>query len=897
MNLPLPFAIVGPEGRQEVARSVRAGTGVFHDPQRSGGPAPSRAAPQCKSRRSLYLLLAFAIAVGVSIPALAQEKAAEKSPAFTATLVRIKADWSEVPAAKEIETDLRTALRGENVDQQVLDNLPAAGAEAIFSPSAAAIYTTEQYRQLLAWLRTKQLLPVSEPFVPGPYPGVSGQGTAAALTKDAEFVEVRSRREPNDPFFSRSACFTWTVVAPAVKEKVWSVVRELRHYEQARGQSEPQPANSNEYDRCMFDFAPLQAGQVLIIGAFPAGQDDWEYQAADKRHGLLTLIVIEHGPTPSEPAVEAKLLLPEKAHRINARRTRGSSSASGWATINPATTPVAGHAATPQRPTWQPPSGQTRTQLEQTSIEELRAIFESKERHAMQLSREIQRLQAIEPRDNKRLKNLNNDLRSAVADSFLANQFLRHKENAEITNRSFRIAQTLEQRFQIADQIIDRRVKDLVNPELKWEDAAKKSGAAVPTNVLKERMELFARLHDDPKWIDNAKDDFRRASSSQERKSALDVELSWRRDIVKALLRLRQLGEQVDADLAAAEAEIQQTEAQMREQEAEPARATDAKPATSEPVVIATAPDVRNSTAKNAEKLTDAEAETIWKVLGVKVRAVTAEESSSDERYAEGAVITEIRPGGPADGMAPLRVNDIIVLLDSWEVISPQRLAFILTQRFTHWSARRSDGVEQLVSTVEAWRGTGSRRTAVQTSLIFSPEEVVAQPQRVTPFSPTPPAAASPMAGGSRPNLQIRTPDDFHRRIQELEGLIQLGNDTVATRFTGKGEEQKARAYQQQHNRNQRDLAFLREEYAAQLRLLQLEVQDAKSAFDTANQQRELLAQKESKDRGSTSRENVLTVERAIEEARLKLQRAETLLDIYRKADPKQPEPEKSKPT
>jgi hypothetical protein len=69
-----------------------------------------------------------------------------------------------------------------------------------------------------------------------------------------------------------------------------------------------------------------------------------------------------------------------------------------------------------------------------------------------------------------------------------------------------------------------------------------------------------------------------------------------------------------------------------------------------------------------------------------------------------------------------------------------------------------------------------------------------------------------------------------------------------------------------------------------------LEAKDARSAFDSASQQRD-LAQKQFTS-GITSRETVLTFERAVEEARLRMERADTLLDIYRKADPKTATPE-----
>src|SRR5262249_34952612 len=80
---------------------------------------------------------------------------AAKSPALTASLLLVKADWSKVPAAKEIETELRGALKDATVPKDLLDDLPGSGPEILFAPEAASIFTPEHYRELLAWLKAK----------------------------------------------------------------------------------------------------------------------------------------------------------------------------------------------------------------------------------------------------------------------------------------------------------------------------------------------------------------------------------------------------------------------------------------------------------------------------------------------------------------------------------------------------------------------------------------------------------------------------------------------------------------------------------------------------------------------------------------------------------------------
>ena len=84
---------------------------------------------------------------------------------------------------------------------------------------------------------------------------------------------------------------------------------------------------------------------------------------------------------------------------------------------------------------------------------------------------------------------------------------------------------------------------------------------------------------------------------------------------------------------------------------------------------------------------------------------------------------------------------------------------------------------------------------------------------------------------------------------------------------------------------NERRLAFLREEYAAQLHLLELEVQDAQSAVQgaesTVHQTQKLFENK------VVSRSELEVTERISEAAQRRLDRAKTLLELYRKADPK----------
>ncbi|MFT5328494.1 MAG: hypothetical protein ACI8P0_006407, partial [Planctomycetaceae bacterium] len=75
------------------------------------------------------------------------------------------------------------------------------------------------------------------------------------------------------------------------------------------------------------------------------------------------------------------------------------------------------------------------------------------------------------------------ELRNVVRKTFLARQELQRAELAEFAARLDRIQQSIEMRDRIADEIIDRRVDELLDPNLKWEHNAtagsQKSVAAV----------------------------------------------------------------------------------------------------------------------------------------------------------------------------------------------------------------------------------------------------------------------------------------------------------------------------------------------------------------------------------------------------------------------------------
>jgi hypothetical protein len=65
---------------------------------------------------------------------------------------------------------------------------------------------------------------------------------------------------------------------------------------------------------------------------------------------------------------------------------------------------------------------------------------------------------------------LRNELRKAVQEAFVARQKLQRAELAEFAQRLHRIQQSIEVRDRISSEIVDRRVEELLDPNLQWDE-------------------------------------------------------------------------------------------------------------------------------------------------------------------------------------------------------------------------------------------------------------------------------------------------------------------------------------------------------------------------------------------------------------------------------------------
>ena len=117
------------------------------------------------------------------------------------------------------------------------------------------------------------------------------------------------------------------------------------------------------------------------------------------------------------------------------------------------------------------------------SLPKLRAAYATAEQLAQNLKAKFKPSAKPIPADNP----LRIQLRAAVAKSFEARQALLKAELIEFQQRISRIGQSIELRSRIADQIIDRRVEELLNSSLNW-DTTTPSSPTIGESVTPDEL-------------------------------------------------------------------------------------------------------------------------------------------------------------------------------------------------------------------------------------------------------------------------------------------------------------------------------------------------------------------------------------------------------------------------
>jgi type II secretory pathway pseudopilin PulG len=101
------------------------------------------------------------------------------------------------------------------------------------------------------------------------------------------------------------------------------------------------------------------------------------------------------------------------------------------------------------------------------------------EAQAMALANAYRQQLATSPQDPKRLEQLKSELQGAVHAAFHARQDWQRAQAAQLRTRLEQIERRISERGQSADEIIQRRIEELLHPEKQWEQDVN-TAAAVP---------------------------------------------------------------------------------------------------------------------------------------------------------------------------------------------------------------------------------------------------------------------------------------------------------------------------------------------------------------------------------------------------------------------------------
>lgn len=115
---------------------------------------------------------------------------------------------------------------------------------------------------------------------------------------------------------------------------------------------------------------------------------------------------------------------------------------------------------------------------------ELRQQYDALERQARTLSDQL-RKPLPDPATGEKLRS---QLRDAVSQAFETRQKLQRAELAEFAKRLQGIQQSIEMREKISQQIIDRRVQELLDPNVKWEQPSVNGSSTIQIDFGKKRI-------------------------------------------------------------------------------------------------------------------------------------------------------------------------------------------------------------------------------------------------------------------------------------------------------------------------------------------------------------------------------------------------------------------------
>jgi len=238
---------------------------------------------------------------------------------FNTTLLLVESTWSKSPSAKEIESDLQTALKDVAMPDEFRSELLLAGPNILFAEENVTIYQPKDLAALVGWLEKHKLI---RNRFPGSIATISAIATPDPNRKSPEVwfsfesnfsdttgILSPSTTEPQaeHPFVKSWLGWQWKVKTNSQSNSV-SLEYELHRFQQALGQTGHDSTSRQRTFRTSFE---LPADRLAIVHGFagaktpPTGLGETLIRVPES--GLIPLLLIGRSELPSTETVALKL--------------------------------------------------------------------------------------------------------------------------------------------------------------------------------------------------------------------------------------------------------------------------------------------------------------------------------------------------------------------------------------------------------------------------------------------------------------------------------------------------------------------------------------------------------------------------------------------------------------
>lgn len=404
-------------------------------------------------------------------------------PRFTARLLVLKADWSKLDNAAELEAELRAVLAEESLDSPAFDAGQATVLQVLFPREMAVSYSAQKMASLTSWLEKHGLLQDSIEFA---LPIRTMFAWTPERPKQITFVtthELEADRlgspslAASDPYTKQRNVLRWTIrcIESSDEFRVWSGF----HPQQLmRGHTAWQDSGGFD-DYCAYDVPDSDISIIHATRMFGGGP-------------VVPLLLIDRTPGGQPNDAKPALVLPDRVSRLTLMEALppGNRSKTTDATDLDASASQIMQVA-------------RRFQPEEAGVDNvanfdlatLRAKNDAAEQSAQELAKKKRELAST---STDAANQLTAELRAAVAEAFAIRQRLQRVELAAFEERLKQLHNSLDGRDKLADEIIDRRVADLLNPQRRWNieepvDHGLSGDDTVDRALLEEQIDVLQR--------------------------------------------------------------------------------------------------------------------------------------------------------------------------------------------------------------------------------------------------------------------------------------------------------------------------------------------------------------------------------------------------------------------